>query len=120
MGHLEKWMWGPILGFMMGGAIPLFFVDFVEESWQDRIWSGMSPVMALFTYSLFKRIRKMIPVISKWALESHVGISLFVFLGMLIASSAGVLFALLPVPHWLHLFFGLCLALAALPLLVHK
>jgi hypothetical protein len=118
IGNMEKWMCWPILAFAAGGAIPLFFVDFVEDSWPDRIWMGMSPVMALFTYSLFKRVGRSMPALNTWAQESHAGITVMVFAGTLITSGAAVLFAILPIPHWLHLIVGICLALLALPFLV--
>jgi ABC-type glycerol-3-phosphate transport system permease component len=118
MNSKDKWMWVTLLSFAAGGALPLFFVHFVEDSWQDRIWAGMFTTTAMFTYALFKRIGNRMPKLKKWAINSFVGATVLAFVSTFVASSAAVLFALPPLPHWLHITIGFCLALVALMLLI--
>ena len=117
MDNKDQWLWVPMLGLMAGGAIPLFFADFAEESWQDRIWGGMLTVTLTFTYALFKRVGNKYPALNDWALNTIFGATFLMFTGTFVASSLSVAFAILPIPHWLHIVVGLFLALFAMVLL---
>ena len=120
MDSKEKWMWVPMLALAAGGALPLFFVNFVEDSWQDRIWGGMFTTMAMFTYALFKRIGNRMPAVKEWTINSFFGTTVLALVSTFIISGAAALFALLPLPHWFHFGVGICLALYALMLLVSE
>ena len=116
----DKWMWVPMLALMAGGAMPLLFVNFVEDSWQERIWAGMFATTAMFAYAVFKRVGNRMPAVKQWALNSFVGATVLAFVSTSVASGAAALFALLPLPQWLHFGVGICLALFALMLLVSE
>ena len=109
-----------MLALMAGCAMPLLFVNFVEDGWQDRIWAGMFATTAMFTYAMFKRGGSRVPAIKEWAVNSFVGVTVLVFVSTFVASGAAALFALLPLPHWIQFGVGICLALFALILLVNE
>jgi len=118
MGTKDKWMWVPMLALMIGGGLPALFVDFAEDSWQERIWVGMSTAMLVFIYFFFKWLGTKFPAIAKWAQDSVTGVTILVFASAFLVSGLSAVFALMPFPHWLHLTLAICLALVALSLVV--
>lgn len=118
MSNKDGWMWIPTLAFGIGGAIPRLLADFSDDSWMEGIWLGMFSTSAVFTWGAFKRIGKWMPRMSKWMLNSFWGSTLLAFVGTFVASGIGVLFALLPLPHWLVFVVGIFLGFVALMTLI--
>lgn len=107
-------MWVPIVAMAIGLGLPPAFADFAEDSWQDRIYLGMLTTMIAFSYIFFTRIGNNLPKLKAWATNSWIGVTIFGFIATSTISTLSVLFAILPLPHWLHLFLAFMLALLAL------
>ena len=116
----DKWIWVPILAVGIGGAIPLWLVDLSESSWQYRTWGAVGSTMAIVTYLALKKIGKKWPSSKAWATDTMAGATVLLFVGTFVASGLGVLFALLPMAHWLHIAITIGLVLLGLVLLVNE
>jgi hypothetical protein len=113
-------MWIPMLALFVGMGLPGVFVDFAEDSWQERIWIGIFTSMAMFSYAVFKKIGIKYPRLKDWGTNTLTGATITLFFLSLLASALSALFAMLPLPVWLHFIFGLALAIVALGLLMSE
>lgn len=116
----EKMLWVPLIACALGLGLPRVLVDFVEDGWQDRIFFGIMSSMIIFTHAIFKKLGNKYPQISIWSESSIVGMSATLFVGGLVASALSTLFAILPLPVWLHFSIGILLSLYALSIMVSK
>jgi hypothetical protein len=101
-------------------GLPTFFVDFAEDSWQERILIGIFTSMAMFSYDVFKRIGSKYPTLKDWGTTTLFGTTITLFFLSLLAPAFAVLFAMLPLPVLIHSISGLALAIVALGLLTHE
>ena len=116
----EKMLWVPLFAFALGFGLPMVLVDFVEDGWQDRIFFGIISSMIVFTYAIFKKLGNKYPQIRIWSENSILGMSVTIFFVGLVASALSTLFAILPLPVWLHFSIGILLSLYALSIMVSK
>ncbi|MCG7932083.1 MAG: hypothetical protein N0E44_18795 [Candidatus Thiodiazotropha lotti] len=119
MRDIDKYIWIPILFAVVGLGLPGLFVDFAEDSWQERIWIGMFSAMAMFSYVTFKKVGAKYPGLRNWGIHTYTGATITLFFGGLLASTLSVLFAMLPLPIWLHIFISLVLVVFAVGILIN-
>lgn len=114
----DGWMWIPLLALVLGMAIPRRLANFEDESWQDGLWVSMFSTFAMLTWAIFKRVGYRMPRFRLWMIDSFWGTTLLAFIGAFASSGLAVLFATMPIPHWLSFVLGLGFALVALSVLV--
>ena len=110
----------PLISFFLGFGLPLVFFNLPEDGWQDRVFWGILVTMLIFSWHLFHVIARKYPKLMRWSENSFVTMSVTLFLGGLLMSSLSMAFALLPLPHWLHILLGVIFSLYTLAVALVK
>ena len=118
MRNIDKYSWVPLIAMFVGVGLPALIINFEEDSWQWKVQMGIFTSMAALIYVLFNKFGKIYPKLRTWVNKTLLGATVAIFLGSLLASIIAVLFAMLPLPSWLHFGFAVVLALVAFGLLI--
>jgi uncharacterized membrane protein len=116
----EKLLWIPLIALASGIGIPRIFIDLAESGWQDRLYWGILSAMIMFIYVIFKKLGIKYPKLLMRSNNSIAGMTAVIFFGSLMVSGLSILFAILPLPGWLHISLAIVLSLFALSLMVSE
>lgn len=106
MKYSERMMPLMAIGIGVFTFIPLFFSRFEEDSWQWKLCGGMFLFAVIFITVLFRRIGKNYPKLYAYSAASSLNAAIILSVGGFLATSISVIYAMLPVPLWLHLIIG--------------
>jgi hypothetical protein len=120
VGVNEKLFWIPLIALSIGVGLPRVFFKFAEDGWQDRIFWGIFVSIIIFSYVSFKNIGNKYPKLKSWSECSILAMSITLFFGGLLSSALSTIFAILPLPVWLHILLGIILSFFALLMMLNE
>lgn len=103
-----------ILGFLIGGGFPNFFLDFREGEWEYEVYMATFCVTGVAVVAAAKFLGEKYKCFRAWVNRPLLGTPIAVFVGSLLASLGAALFAIAPVPNWIHIVLLVPIAIAGL------
>jgi hypothetical protein len=102
----------PITLGLLGIMLPIISINFDASSYQAEMYGGSFTAFSVIIWALFRKLFRRSGEIRKWV-KTKWGDIISLFLGCFLTSTFSVLFAILPLPFWLHISLGVVLAITA-------